>query len=387
MAGELVVSGAEGRARYRCATRKERSLPLISIIISTYDRPVHLRDLLLSLVSQSYEKFEIIVVDDASHQKVRRRNRETVERFGAWITIKLIESRIRLGTPKALNTGARHSQGNILVFTDDDCLAFGDWIGELHTCYQGSDTGGVGGRVIPIDNDIFRPLSTRDVLDIGRVCNDGIIASNFDLTSPGVIPVDHLSGANMSFLRESFFRSGGFDLAYTGNAYRFETDFCLKMARLGHKMLFNPRAIVYHRRASRGGNRIAAEQWYHWYARNGTYFVAKNFWRDGAEGSISNLVLFIVGHLRDVLKHRNIHPYARPSRWNRVFVETMSGILQGLMAHWGSERGEGGPFVEIAPEKPRRGMEQPELESDLQPSDSWLGAPAKAGHGKGESAT
>ncbi len=362
-------------------------MPLISIIISTYDRPVHLRDLLWSLVSQFYQNFEIIVVDDASHQKVRRRNKETVERFGDWTTIKLIESRIRLGTPRALNTGAGHSQGKILVFTDDDCLASRDWLNELLKCYRCSDTTGVGGRVIPIDNDIFRPLSTRYLLDIGRVYDDGTVRSNFDLASPGGIPVDHLSGANMSFLRESFFRSGGFDLAYRGNAYRFETDFCLKMARLSNEMLFNPRAIVHHRRATRGGNRISAEQWYHWYARNGTYFVAKNFWRNGAEGSISKLGSFILGHLRDVLKHRDIHPYARPSRWSRVYVETMSGILQGLIASWGSERGEHDPFIEITAERPRRGMEHPELESNSQPRGTWLGRTTKARHGKGELAT
>lgn len=343
-------------------------MPLISIIVSTYHRPVHLRDLLSSLVSQFYQNFEIIVVDDASGHRVRKDNRETMEIFGAWIIMKLIESRIRLGTPRALNTGARQSQGKILVFTDDDCLASRDWLNELLKYYRWSGTAGVGGRVIPIDNDIFRPLSARDQLNIGRVYDDGTVTGNFDLSSPGAIPVDHLSGANMSFLRESFFRSGGFDLAYTGNAYRFETDFCLKMARLGNRMLFDPRAIVYHRRASRGGNRIPAEQWYHWYARNGTYFLAKNFWGDGLEGSISNLVLFIVSHLRDVLKHRNIHPYARPSRWSRVFVATMSGILQGLMAYWGSERGEGARFVEIAQKRVTRAVEQVEVGSDLLPT-------------------
>ena len=123
----------------------------------------------------------------------------------------------------------------------------------------------------------MRPLSARQDLRIGRVDANGTVTGNFDLVEDSAIQVDHLSGANMSFRREIFERLGGFDVKYAGNGYRFETDWGVRVRRAGFTLLFDPRALVSHRRASTGGNRIQAEEWFFWYARNHIYFLRKNF--------------------------------------------------------------------------------------------------------------
>ena len=59
---------------------------------------------------------------------------------------------------------------------------------------------------------------------------------------------------NLSVRAEAARNAGGFDENFVGMAYRFETEFCRRLARLG-KILFEPAASVRHLRAPSGGIR------------------------------------------------------------------------------------------------------------------------------------
>lgn len=315
-------------------------MPVISIIISTRNRPSYLKDLLRSLSRQSCENFEVIVLDDYSDKDQWQKTMEIVKALKTQIEIDLIRNSRHLGIAASLNRGVRSSKGDILVFTDDDCIASEDWLVGLVKHYVSPHIGGVGGRVIPVENDVFRPLSSRSSFKIGRIYPDGMITSNFDLKRDHVVAVDHLSGANMSFRRDVFQEVGGFDIAYTGNAYRFETDFALRARKLGYELLFDPHAVVYHRRAGVGGNRISPEKWYYWYARNNVYFLLKHFVvDDGPKREIPALLPFATNHMRNVLARKNIHPYAEPRSWDVVLAKSFEGIFDGLTEYLSAPRG------------------------------------------------
>ena len=57
------------------------------------------------------------------------------------------------------------------------------------------------------------------------------------------------------------------------NAYRFETDLSLRIKRLGYRIIFDPKAIVYHRRAPKGGVRVNVYEWNYWFSRNHTIYL------------------------------------------------------------------------------------------------------------------
>ena len=60
---------------------------------------------------------------------------------------------------------------------------------------------------------------------------------------------------NFSVRREKALMIGGFDENFIGDAYRFETEFCLRLIRNGGKILFEPGASIRHLQVQMGGTR------------------------------------------------------------------------------------------------------------------------------------
>jgi glycosyltransferase involved in cell wall biosynthesis len=98
----------------------DSSFPTVSVIVPTRNRLELLRETIQSLLAQSYEAFEVIVVSDAStdgtNEYMARLARENdVIRFIAFPEAK--------GAPAARNAGERIAKGSFLLFNDDDCIS------------------------------------------------------------------------------------------------------------------------------------------------------------------------------------------------------------------------------------------------------------------------
>ena len=89
-------------------------IPLISVIIPNYNGAATLGPCLRAATSVSNEAVEVIVVDDGSDDD----SVEIIKRFPC----TLIPLAQHAGASHARNTGAKHSHGEILFFTDADCL-------------------------------------------------------------------------------------------------------------------------------------------------------------------------------------------------------------------------------------------------------------------------
>ena len=87
----------------------------VSVIIPTHNRAELLRAAITSVLNQTYQEFEIIVVDDASTDKTR----EVVASFHDG-RIKYIRHEVNKGDAGSRNTGIRNSSGDFLAFLDDD---------------------------------------------------------------------------------------------------------------------------------------------------------------------------------------------------------------------------------------------------------------------------
>ena len=89
----------------------------ISVIIPNRNGGAFIGKCLEAVFSTRYGRYEVIVVDDCSED-------DSVEIIGKF-PCRLIRLEKHSGASKARNTGAFHSTGQILFFTDADCLVRG----------------------------------------------------------------------------------------------------------------------------------------------------------------------------------------------------------------------------------------------------------------------
>ncbi|MFC2166917.1 glycosyltransferase family 2 protein [Acidobacteriota bacterium] len=89
----------------------------VSVIIPTKNRSESLERAIKSVLDQSYEKFEIIIVDDGSDDNTS----EIARRFEVnHSNIHYIRNSHSVGAAEARNIGMRQAKGEIIAFLDDD---------------------------------------------------------------------------------------------------------------------------------------------------------------------------------------------------------------------------------------------------------------------------
>ena len=116
------------RAPVPAASRRRR--PKVTAAITHYERPEKLYDALLSLARQSYDNFDIVIVDDGSSSEATLRALDRMEPLIRRLGARLIRrSNGYLGA--ARNTAAQASSSDYLLFLDDDDIAFPTMIATL----------------------------------------------------------------------------------------------------------------------------------------------------------------------------------------------------------------------------------------------------------------
>ena len=98
--------------------------PTVTIIVPTYNTPVMLlRDCIDSILKQTYEDFEVIIVDDGSNAPVS----ETLGDEAKDVRISILRQENR-GVSAARNLGISKTRGKYVAFVDaDDCMEHG-WL-------------------------------------------------------------------------------------------------------------------------------------------------------------------------------------------------------------------------------------------------------------------
>jgi len=98
-------------------------LPLVSIIVPVYNGEHRLPTLLSALHDQTYPNLEILIVDNNSTDN-------TAAIIKADSSVIYVWEGLQQGCSAARNAGLRIAQGEILAFTDDDCIPETDWVSE-----------------------------------------------------------------------------------------------------------------------------------------------------------------------------------------------------------------------------------------------------------------
>ena len=128
--------------------------PFVSVIIPVYNDAVRLQTCLQALEEQTYPKqaYEVIAVDNGSD--------ESIEPIVAGFRQAKASSETRRGSYAARNKGITLAQGDILTFTDSDCIPARDWLERgVANLLREPPAAIVGGKVTFIFKDPAHPTA------------------------------------------------------------------------------------------------------------------------------------------------------------------------------------------------------------------------------------
>jgi glycosyltransferase involved in cell wall biosynthesis len=201
-----------------------RHYPRVSVVVCAYNAERTMDRCLASLAVLNYPDYEVIVVNDGS----RDRTREIAEGYDYCRII----NQPNKGLSVARNVGAEAATGEIVAYTDSDCVADPDWLTYLVAKMEASDLAACGGPNFPPPEDDVVPAAV-------AVAPGG---PTHVLISDEV--AEHIAGCNMAFRREVLLQLGGFDPVY--RAAGDDVDICWRFQDAGHTIGFSPAAVVWH---------------------------------------------------------------------------------------------------------------------------------------------
>ena len=125
--------------------------PQVSVVVSTRDRAAFLPELLAALEAQTFpaESFEVVVVDDGSTDDTWPVLAKVAGATGLRLLALQLEGSVGQGPGR--NAALARARGEVVAFTDDDCLPPSPWLEQL-TGPLRDDPGAhlvVQGRVVP----------------------------------------------------------------------------------------------------------------------------------------------------------------------------------------------------------------------------------------------
>lgn len=205
---------------------KLRDYPKASVVVCSYNGAKTLDRCLTSLKEINYPNYEVILVDDGSTD-----NTQEIAARHPWVKNIRQENK---GLSFARNVGAHASGGDVIVYTDSDCMADPDWLYYLLGTLLSGDYAGVGGPNIspPAENWV-------------QACVSAAPGGPNHVLLTDVV-AEHIPGCNMAFHRWAFDQVGGFDPEYRKAGD--DVDFCWRLQQSGGVIAFSPAAIVWHYR-------------------------------------------------------------------------------------------------------------------------------------------
>jgi glycosyltransferase involved in cell wall biosynthesis len=208
-----------------------QKLPFFSIIIPTFNRPLPLTHCLQSLARLDYprERFEVIVVDDGS----KTLTKAIVSSFCNQFDITLI-TQAHSGPAIARNKGATCAKGELLAFTDDDCILIPNWLKALATRFAETQEDMIGGRILNVLLDNLYSTASHFLIEY--------LYSYYNAKSD---QVRFLTSNNLALTADRFHRLGGFNTLFP-HAAAEDREFCERWLRHGFRMTYAPEALIYH---------------------------------------------------------------------------------------------------------------------------------------------
>ena len=203
--------------------------PLISIIIPGKNEGKHLFKLTKSLAEQSYQNFELIIVDDGSDDDTETIGKN-FEKLG--LIDLFLRNEMRGGKASAANLALRYAKGKIIVHLDADCSFDYDAIEKIVIpFYMDNKIGAVGGNV-KVRNYRESLCAKLQAIEYLKTVSVGRIITSY----LGIYKI--ISGAFGAFRKDVIDSIGGWDIGPG-----LDGDITVKIRKSGYKTVFSHEAI------------------------------------------------------------------------------------------------------------------------------------------------
>ncbi len=215
----------------RTAEVRPQQTASVSVIVPTRNRAEHVRVLLDALISQTYpaSRVEIIVVDNDSEEDVAGVVSRAAERAACAVSYVRKQND---GPAASRNRGAAVARGEILAFTDSDCIPEREWLEAGLQAFKDAAVGVACGPILPVNITRRDPFFVHQITPVTR--------------EAGLYPT-----ANVFYRRDVFLGLGGFD--ETRRTYWWgqpvggdDTEFAWRTKHAGFRSAFAEGAVVRH---------------------------------------------------------------------------------------------------------------------------------------------
>jgi len=268
----------------------------VAIIIPTYSDFIdETLKAVKSALNSTYNKKQIIVVDDGSEEAIQKRLSNILKK--SFIDVILELSSENKGFAATCNIGAEiaiKNNADILFFLNNDAVIKENCIGLMVEEFANPRVGIVGPKIYlgktRILNSVGGYFDKKTLLKKEYGCNVED-KGQFNKRKE----VEFVMGSAFMVSVSVFKKLNGFDEKFY--MYTEETDFCFRVIKTGYKIVYQPNAIAWHEHAKTMGtikNRVMYYQ-----MRNGIYLSRKN-------GQVKNVFFTITyfhrTHLKTIIK-------------------------------------------------------------------------------------
>ncbi len=220
---------------------------LISVIVSTYNRPEALSLILKSFNYQTDREFEVIIADDGSAVETRKVvNRMIIDSNYSITYVRQDDEGFRLA--RIRNKAALKAKGDYLIFLDGDCIPRPSFIA-IHKKLAQENFVVAGNRILLSENFTKEVLEKGLLIwnyslkkwidvylkkDINRLCPLFTLPFFNNLRNLGN-KWENVRGCNFALYKKDYFKVNGSNSDFTGWGYE-DSELAIRLIRSGIKV-------------------------------------------------------------------------------------------------------------------------------------------------------
>lgn len=204
---------------------------MISVVIPVFNEAVHIENVLRAVYGNTIIPDEVIVADGGSTD-------DTIDIVKRNFPSVLIVNNPKRNAASGRNVALRHAQGDIIAFTDGDCIVNHDWIEKICEAFDRYGIDGLGGKVVaakPVNRieKYWGNLAWNVIMSFG---DESYVVTKCTLN-------DAFVTGNCAYTRKLLDQLEGFDEWFANNAE--DIDLSWRALKANAKLMYIPEVLIH----------------------------------------------------------------------------------------------------------------------------------------------